>query len=339
MTLTTEEFSETSELESHLPNLFLGIEDVVNKNLIKKQDIILKPFIKVIGADNKTYNTLIPDDVEYGSLQLSSLEETISFDDVGGCEEAKKELKRIASSLKPENKKIYERTVVKRPKGVILYGLAGCGKSLLGKALAKEIDADLRIVRLSDLTGKWYGNEERMVNLLFDWIKGNPNYTILLIDEIDAVLPSRKEEVHEATKRMVSTFLSRINGLEEDTRGLIVGTTNYPERIDKAITRPGRLDKLIEIGLPNKSARKSIFEIHLKYRDNNLQKSEIEELAAITKDYTGADIEEVIRLSGQKVYDDYLDKKPVEYVITYQHIMNQIRLYKKKEENNNPLVT
>jgi SpoVK/Ycf46/Vps4 family AAA+-type ATPase len=218
--------------------------------------------------------------------EKSSQIEKITFEHIGGCFEAKEELKLLAYGLKnPETS--YKRWGREYPKGILLYGQSGTGKTMLAKAMANESSAEIFPIRTADMSSMWYGESEKKVNKIFDDAQKKAP-SIILIDEIETVVSNRGVS-HEATKRMVSAMLQRMDGMEPLNGVLVIGTTNYLELIDSALRRPGRFEKEIEVPLPDKLTREKIYELQCIDRrvDGGI---DYKKLAAVSNGLSGADI-------------------------------------------------
>jgi len=182
---------------------------------------------------------------------------------------------------------------------LLLFGPPGTGKTLLARCLAGQADAAFFHLKVVDVASMWYGQAERRLQAVFDQARREPR-VIIFIDEIDALVPPR-ETAHEATHRVVSTLLENLDGLEE--RGgdlLVVASTNRPDSVDPAFLRPGRIDRLIEVPLPDPGARREIFQVHMRKAERRAQRSLFAELSwrpllRATAGMSGAEIEEVVR--------------------------------------------
>ena len=226
-------------------------------------------------------------------------EEATGFADVGGQAEAVSHLEAVCQAIKePES---YRRWGVRPPRGVLLYGPPGTGKTLLARALAKESGARFIHVRATDVVSKWYGEAERKLQEAFDWAR-REQPTVLFFDEIDALGRSR-EFAHEATHRLVSTFLENLDGLQLSEGVIVVAATNRPESVDPALTRPGRFDRLVEVPLPDPAARRAIFDIHMRRAERQAGRQLFEPFEVDAWDrvldasdgQSGADIAEAVR--------------------------------------------
>jgi transitional endoplasmic reticulum ATPase len=233
-------------------------------------------------------------------IQPSALREVlvqvpdIKWDDVGGLDDAKQELKEAVEwPLKyPDN---FQRLGVKPPKGILLYGIPGTGKTLLAKAVASESEANFISIKGPELLSKWVGESEKGVREVFRKAKQTAP-TVIFFDEIDSIASTRSGNDTDSgvTKRVVNQLLTEMDGLEELEDVAIIAATNRPDIIDPGLMRPGRFDRHIKVDTPSEEARIAIFEVHTKNMpladDVDLKK-----LAKSTDGYVGADIEAVCR--------------------------------------------
>jgi transitional endoplasmic reticulum ATPase len=233
-------------------------------------------------------------------IQPSALREVlvqvpdVKWDDVGGLDDAKQELKEAVEwPLKyPEN---FQKLGIKPPKGVLLYGIPGTGKTLLAKAVAHESEANFISIKGPELLSKWVGESEKGVREVFRKAKQTAP-TVIFFDEIDSIASTRSGNDGDSgvTKRVVNQLLTEMDGLEELEDVAIIAATNRPDIIDPGLMRPGRFDRHIKVDTPSEEARLAIFEVHTKdmplASDVNLKK-----LAKATDGYVGADIEAVCR--------------------------------------------
>jgi transitional endoplasmic reticulum ATPase len=211
----------------------------------------------------------------------------VTYEDLGGLhEEIKKVREMIELPLKhPE---IFERLGIEPPKGILLHGPPGTGKTLLAKAVANESGAKFFVINGPEVMSKFYGESEENLRKVFDQAEKNAP-SIVFIDEIDSIAPKREEVKGEVEKRVVSQLLTLLDGLKSRGKIIIIGATNIPNSLDPALRRPGRFDREIELGVPNKDGRKEILQIHTRGMplDN---KVDIDKIAEITYGYVGADL-------------------------------------------------
>jgi hypothetical protein len=226
-------------------------------------------------------------------------EDAISFADIGGQDDARAELEMICLAVR--DPAAFAAWGSRPPRGILLYGPPGTGKTMLARALARESGARFIHLRATDIVSKWYGEAERKLQQAFDWARSD-RPAVMFFDEVDAIARSR-DDAHEATHRIVSTFLENLDGLEAVEGVIVLAATNRPEAVDDALTRPGRFDRLVEVPLPSDSGRRSIFEIHMSNAERKARRQLFEEptdagwtaLIDATGGFSGADIAECVR--------------------------------------------
>jgi transitional endoplasmic reticulum ATPase len=212
----------------------------------------------------------------------------ITYEDIGGLnDEIRKVREMIELPLRyPE---LFERLGVEAPKGVLLHGPPGTGKTLLAKAVASETNANFASISGPEIMSKFYGESEGRLREIFDHAQENAP-SIIFIDELDSIAPKREEVTGEVEKRVVSQLLALMDGLQSRGKVVVIGATNRPNALDPALRRPGRFDREIEIGVPNKDGRLQILQIHTRgmplAEDVNLKR-----LASVTHGFVGADLE------------------------------------------------
>jgi transitional endoplasmic reticulum ATPase len=214
----------------------------------------------------------------------------ITYEDIGGLH---REIRRIREMIElplryPE---LFERLGIEPPKGVLLHGPPGCGKTLIARAVAHETSAHFVHINGPEVIDKWYGASEASLRKIFDEAQRHAP-SIVFIDEIDAIAPKREEMSgdRQVERRVVAQLLALMDGLESRGHVIVVAATNIPNTLDPALRRPGRFDREIAISVPDKESRHEILEIHTRGMPL-ADDVELERLAAITHGFVGADLE------------------------------------------------
>ncbi len=252
-------------------------------------------------------------------------EKKVSWDDIGGYEDVKKEIREYVE-FPLKNKDLARRYGLRPPKGILLFGPPGCGKTMMMRALASEAKINFIYVNVSDIMSKWYGESESRLRELFANARKNAP-CLLFFDEIDTIGVRRESHTGDSvTPRLLSLMLSEIDGLQSDDGVIVVGSTNVPQLLDKALLRAGRFDKLIYIGPPNKQARLEILKIHCKGKPL-ADDVDLEKIAEITERYSGADLANICQEAARKVAIEAMEKKE-ERKITMNDFMEIIQRYK-----------
>jgi transitional endoplasmic reticulum ATPase len=234
----------------------------------------------------------------------------IKWDDVGGLDEAKQEIKEAVEWPLNYPAK-FEKMCIRPPKGILLYGPPGTGKTLLAKAVATESSANFISVRGPQLLSKWVGESERAIREVFKKAR-QVAPSIIFLDELDAIAPIRGTEFGSKTsERVINQLLTELDGIEVLRNVVVIAATNRPEIIDPALIRSGRFDRLVFVGPPSRAGRIEIFKIHLK----NTPLSDdvnIEALADLTENYVGSDIESLCREAVMLALRENFDTERVE---------------------------
>jgi transitional endoplasmic reticulum ATPase len=221
----------------------------------------------------------------------------VRWEDIGGLDDAQERL-REGVELPLKDPDAFRRLGIRPAKGFLLYGPPGTGKTLLAKAAAREAQANFIATKSSDLLSKWYGESEQQIARLFARAR-QVAPTVIFIDELDSLVPVRGGGLGEpqVTERVVNTILAEMDGLEELQSVVVIGATNRPNLIDPALLRPGRFDELIYVSVPNRAGRRRILDIHtgkMPLADD----VDLDDLAARTERFTGADLEDLVRRAG-----------------------------------------
>ncbi|BAD84858.1 CDC48/VCP homolog, AAA superfamily [Thermococcus kodakarensis KOD1] len=213
------------------------------------------------GIVQITYNTeveVLPQAVE---VKEESIPE-VTYEDIGGLSDAIQKIREMVE-LPLKHPELFERLGIEPPKGVLLYGPPGTGKTLLAKAVANEANAHFIAINGPEIMSKFYGESEERLREIFKEAEENAP-SIIFIDEIDAIAPKREEVVGEVEKRVVSQLLTLMDGLKSRGKVIVIAATNRPDALDPALRRPGRFDREIEVGVPDKQGRKEILQIHTR---------------------------------------------------------------------------
>lgn len=218
----------------------------------------------------------------------------ISYEDIGGLH---REIQKVREMIELPLKypQVFERLGIEAPKGVLLHGPPGCGKTLIARAVANETNAYFNHITGPEIMGKFYGESEARLRGVFEDAQRNAP-AIVFIDEIDAIAPKREEMGGEkqVERRVVAQLLALMDGLESRGQIIVIAATNIPNVIDPALRRPGRFDREIEIGIPDKNSRLDILQIHT--RGMPLAEGvDLERLSQITHGFVGADLEALCR--------------------------------------------
>ena len=216
----------------------------------------------------------------------------VRYEDIGGLSAEIKKVREMIE-LPMKHPELFERLGVEAPKGVLLYGPPGTGKTLLAKALASETNAHFETLSGPEIMSKYYGESEEKLRQLFKTAEENAP-SIILIDEIDSIAPKREEVTGEVERRVVAQMLALMDGMETRGKVVVIAATNRPDSIDPALRRPGRFDREIEIGVPNRQSRLEVLQIHTRgmplSKDVNQEK-----LADVTHGFVGADLAALAR--------------------------------------------
>ena len=222
----------------------------------------------------------------------------IAYEDIGGLGDELTKVREMVE-IPMRHPEVFERLGVEPPKGVLLYGPPGTGKTLLARAVANEADAYFISIAGPEIMSKWVGEAEKKLREIFDNAEKNAP-AIIFIDEIDAIAPKREDAVGEVERRVVAQLLATMDGLKSRGRVVVMAATNRPNDIDPALRRPGRFDREIEIGVPDREGRLEILQIHT--RNMPLTKDvDLKKLADITHGFVGADMSALAKEAAMNV--------------------------------------
>jgi transitional endoplasmic reticulum ATPase len=297
-----------------------GIEAFVKRNLLKRPivagDTIIVPGIALMGGAlpfgvQSTTPEGIVKVVEGTTFVVTDepmaregeLPGGVTYEDIGGLDE---ELRRVREmiELPLKHPELFNRLGIEPPKGVLLYGPPGTGKTLIAKAVVNESHAHFISIQGPEIMSKWYGESEAHLRDLFKEAQ-DKSPSIIFIDEIDSIAPRRAEVTGEVERRVVAQLLTLMDGLESRGKVIVIGATNRVEAVDPALRRPGRFDREIEIGVPDRDGRRVILQIHT--RDMPLTDDfNLEHFVNITHGYVGADLAALAREAAMKALRRYL---------------------------------
>lgn len=287
-----------SVLRRNLPNFNLEEESEISQEVLENLKITKNDFDEALR-------------VVRPSAMREVLVETpnVKWDDVGGVEAVKQEL-REAIEWPLTNPKSFETMGIKAPKGVLLYGPPGTGKTMLAKAVANESEANFIQVKGPSLLSMWVGKSEEGVRKIFERAR-QVAPCVVFFDEIDSLASKRgMDSGAKVTERVLNQMLSEMDGIEDLSNVIVVGATNRPDMLDSALMRPGRFDRIVFVGVPEKEGREQILRIHTKKvpldKDVDLKK-----LADETEGYTGADLESLVREAAMLALREDIESKKV----------------------------
>ncbi|MFP3952152.1 MAG: CDC48 family AAA ATPase [Candidatus Bathyarchaeia archaeon] len=246
-----------------------------------------------------------------------------TYEDIGGLNE---EIRRIREmvELPLRHPEIFQRLGIDPPKGVLLHGPPGCGKTLLARAVANESDANFYAINGPEIMSKFYGESEARMRKMFEDAEKNAP-SILFIDEIDAIAPKRGEVTGEVERRVVAQLLASMDGLKGRGNVIVIGATNRPGALDEALRRPGRFDREIEIGIPDREGRMEILQIHTRGMPLG-DDVELQHIAEVTHGYTGADLEALSREAAMKALRRYLPQIDLEQKRIPHEVLDQMEV-------------
>ncbi|MGI0091514.1 MAG: CDC48 family AAA ATPase [Nitrososphaerales archaeon] len=221
----------------------------------------------------------------------------VAYEDIGGMKDEIQKVREMIE-LPLRHPEIFEKLGVEAPKGVLLYGTPGTGKTLLAKAVANESNAHFISISGPEIMSKFYGESEARLREIFKEAR-EKSPTIVFIDEIDSIAPKREEVTGEVERRVVSQLLALMDGLEARGKVIVIAATNRQNAIDTALRRPGRFDREIEIKVPTKKGRFEILQIHTRHMPLT-EEVDLEKLSSVTHGFVGADLEGLCKEAAMK---------------------------------------
>ncbi len=276
------------------------VRDLLMEKPLSKGDTVPVP-IYTGSLDLVVINTLPSNNVYVSSNTSLEIKEEpvkeqssfpkVTWEDIGDLEDVKSKIREIVE-LPMKHPELFQRLGIEPPKGVLLYGPPGVGKTLLARALANEIGAYFTSINGPEVMSKFYGESEQRLREIFEEAEKN-SPSIVFIDEIDALAPKREESTGEVEKRVVAQLLTLMDGIRGRGKMVVIGATNRPDAVDPALRRPGRFDREIEIRPPDTKGRKEILSVHTRnmpLTDEGPEKVDLDKIAELTNGYTGADL-------------------------------------------------
>lgn len=254
----------------------------------------------------------------------------ITYEDIGGLN---KEVERVREmiELPLKHPEVFDRLGIEPPKGVLLHGPPGTGKTLIARAVANESGAYFIDIAGPEIMSKWYGESEARLREKFKEAEKNAP-TIVFIDELDTLAPKREEVTGEVERRVVATLCTALDGLKSRGKVIVIGATNRVNALDPAIRRPGRFDREIEIGVPDRDGRKEILQIHTRgmplAKDVNL-----DHYANTTHGFVGADLEALVKEAAMSALRRILPKINLEEKIIPPEVLEKLQVTRKDFDN------
>ncbi len=241
----------------------------------------------------------------FGSVKATGT----TYENVGGL---RIEVQRVREmiELPMKHPEVFQKLGIEPPKGVLLHGPPGTGKTLIAKAVANESGANFLSIAGPEIMSKYYGESEQRLREIFDEANRNTP-SIIFIDELDSIAPKRGEVTGEVERRVVAQLLAMMDGLKERGQVVVIGATNRIDAVDPALRRPGRFDREIEIGVPDRSDRVEILQIHMR----NMPVAEevnVESLADRTHGFVGADVNALCKEAAMRALRRYLPDLSIE---------------------------
>jgi transitional endoplasmic reticulum ATPase len=282
-----------SALRKILPKIDFELADIPYETLMELQvtmDNFLEAMTEVEPSAIREFFVEVPD---------------VNWEDIGGLDDMKEQLKE-AIEWPLQYPEVFKKVNTNPPKGILLYGAPGTGKTLLAKAVANESGVNFISVKGPSLISKYVGESERGIREVFKKAK-QASPTILFFDEIDSLVPKRGSSSTDAhvTERVISQFLTEMDGIEELKGVVVLASTNRLDIVDPALLRSGRFDLLFELPIPDEETRLSIFKIHTK--DKPLDKGmDLKTLAGRTDGWVGSDIESLCRRASMSAIRRYI---------------------------------
>ncbi len=262
-----------------------------------------KGIVKVTNDTDIVIKDEAVDDVDAGQT------EGITYEDIGGIGQQLQKVREMIE-LPLKHPELFRRLGIDPPKGVLLHGPPGTGKTMIAKAVATEVNAHFKSINGPEIISKYYGESEKQLREIFDEAAENAP-AIIFIDEIDSICPKREEVSGEVERRVVAQMLTLMDGMEGRDNVVVIGATNRRDALDPALRRPGRFDREIEIGVPDRDGRNEIMDVHTRQMPIS-DDFEIDWVLDNTYGFVGADLAALVRESAMKALRRYLPEIDLE---------------------------
>ncbi|MEK6959416.1 MAG: CDC48 family AAA ATPase [archaeon] len=249
----------------------------------------------------------------------------VAYEDIGGLDEQVKKVREMVE-LPMKHPELFQKLGIVPPKGILLYGPPGTGKTLLAKAVANEAQVHFISISAPEVMGKFVGEAEERVRNIFKEAQENAP-SIIFIDEIDAIAPKRDEVVGEVERRVVAQLLSLMDGLEGRGEVIVMAATNRVHSMDEALRRPGRFDREIEFGIPDKKSRKQILSIHTRGMPLD-EDVDLGYFADFTHGFVGADLQALSKEAAMKALRRYLPEIDLEEETISAEMLEKLKITK-----------
>jgi len=270
-----------------------------------------------VQVSRKTSVEVRPEPAEAGD----GLMVVVTYDDIGGLRD---EINRVREmiELPLRHPEVFNRLGIEPPKGVLLYGPPGTGKTLIARAVASESDAYFISITGPEIMSKFYGESEKRIRNLFKEAEQN-SPSIIFIDELDAIAPKREDVTGEVERRVVAQILSLMDGLKSRGKVVVIGATNRENALDPAIRRPGRFDREIEVGVPDREGRREILHIHTRGMPLS-EDVDLEAMSDRTHGFVGADLEALCKEAAMSALRRVLPEINLEEEIIPTEVLDKL---------------
>jgi transitional endoplasmic reticulum ATPase len=249
----------------------------------------------------------------------------VTYEDIGGLDDVKGKIREMIE-LPMRHPELFKHLGIEPPKGVLLHGPPGCGKTLLAKAVANESGAHFVALNGPEVMSKFYGESEGKLREIFEDAEKNAP-SIIFIDELDAIAPKREEVTGEVERRVVAQLLTLMDGLKSRGQVIVIAATNRPDAVDPALRRPGRFDREISISMPDKKGRREILQVHVRGmplgNDVNL-----DNISDMTHGFSGADLSALSREAAMRAMRRFLPKIDLEKQVIPTSVLKSLKVEK-----------